>query len=220
MNHLLNHQKNYWKNFTNTADTDTLAADLNASWDNEKQEYTEYQEIHDVAKDAILSNTSAENVLDFGAGLGRNLKMLEGCFENVFSFDTQEMCARLNARKLSYKLIMHKWEDVKELAKNKQGLDMIFECTVFQHMPPQDFVHKLISSSYISRYLYSHTRSYNDFLRTGLAGGLNMLKLIESTNCWDIVDITMDKTKAGQLMDETHFSVLLKSNNFNKEAPI
>ena len=209
------HQRTYWQNFTSKANVDVLAADLNPTWDEKTQEYKTQTNIDTESLDIIKSNTDLNYVVDFGAGMGRNFNVLKQHFKHVFAYDTIEMCARLNARNINYDRIIHKWEDIREIAKNGQGLDLIYECTVFQHMPPQDLLHKLISGSYLSKYLYVNTRSYNDMFRINNQGGVNMLKLIESVHSWDIKNISEDITSAGKLMDETHYSMLLKSTKLS-----
>jgi hypothetical protein len=42
------------------------------------------------------------------------------------------------------------------------------------------------------------------------AGGVNLLKLVDSLNSFEVVDISIDKDMALSLMDETHYSMLLK----------
>jgi hypothetical protein len=41
-------------------------------------------------------------------------------------------------------------------------------------------------------------------------GGVNLMKLIDSLNLWEIIDCSIPKEKAGLFMDETHYSMLLK----------
>lgn len=207
----LYHQRTYWQNFTSKADADVLAADLNPTWDKETQEYKEQTNIDEKCLEILKQQTGLNAVLDFGAGMGRNLSILNKDFDRVFAYDTIEMCARLNGRNLSYEMIMHKWDDVMKVAEQINGFDLIYECTVFQHMPPQDVLHKLISGSYLSKYLYIHTRSYNDMLRGDGIGGVNMLKLVESVHAWDIIHATKEVPEVSQLMDETHYAMLLKS---------
>lgn len=50
---------------------------------------------------------------------------------------------------------------------------------------------------------------FRDF--TNQKRGVNILKLIDSLNIWEIVDCSIDKNIASSLMDdETHYSMLLK----------
>jgi hypothetical protein len=41
-------------------------------------------------------------------------------------------------------------------------------------------------------------------------GGVNILKLVDSLNCFELIDISIEKEKALSLMDETHYSMLLR----------
>ena len=208
----LYHQRTYWQNFTSQASHDVLASDLNPTWDKEKQEYKEQTSIDEKCLEILRKQTDLSTALDFGAGLGRNINALKNDFDRVFAYDTIEMCARLNSRNLNYEMIMHKWDDVTNIAQQINGFDLIYECTVFQHMPPQDVLHKLMSGSYLSKYLYMHTRSYNDMFRFKGDGGVNMLKLVESVHAWDIIYATKQPSEVSELMDETHYAMLLKSS--------
>jgi hypothetical protein len=90
--------------------------------------------------------------------------------------------------------------------------DLIYECTVFQHMPPQEVLFRLMQMKFITKYIYMTTRCYNDMFRDfkNETGGVNILKLVDSLNCFELIDISIEKEKALSLMDETHYSMLLR----------
>ena len=206
----LDYQKDYWLNFANTANINDLAKDLNGSWDAETQSYGNYSKIDDEAL-SFLQRGEMKNVLDFVVGMGRNAKYLSSLFENVYGFDTPPMIKNLSEARNSPEKLFSSWEN----AESRQ-YSLVFEATVMQHMPPQEVVHRLYSISYISPYLFSITRSYNDYLRDfqNAKRGVNMASLVASLDAFEPVYSSISLEEAKQKMDETHYSVLYKSKNF------
>ena len=99
------------------------------------------------------------------------------------------------------------WNDVTSFSP-----DLIFDCTVFQHMDINVLIEKLISLSTTSSYLYSHTRVYNDTNRDFRNGknGINLFCLILSLNVFKPIACTIDYNDVINKQDETHYSILYK----------
>lgn len=201
------YQSDYWNNFPKE-DIDVVAKDLHPSWDAENQSYKDITKIDDKALEIIGENRS--RALDFGVGMGRNYPYLKSIFQEVHGFDTEIMISNIKKRELKTDLLTSNWNDV----FYSGGYNLVYECTVFQHMPPQEVLHRLYFLSQISERLYMTTRVYNDFFRSAGKGGVNMFKLVDSTNCFDLEYINIDLEKAKNLMDESHYAMLLKSRNF------
>lgn len=202
------YQSEYWNEFPKQ-DLNKVAQDLNPSWDETLQKYTNYTEIKKTSLDILKSNTTLTKVLDFGAGMGRNLSYLQSIAKYVFAFDTEVMISNLeNTSNNKYDFKTFNFEDLNKYAP----FDLIYECTVFQHMPPQEVLYRLMQMKFLTKYIYMTTRCYNDMFRNfkNSTGGVNILKLIDSLNCFEIVDVSIDKENASLLMDETHYSMLLK----------
>ena len=154
-------QKEYWLNFAQTAQKDDLCKDLHGSWDEEKQEYTNHAPIPEECVQILKSETSMTNVLDFGVGMGRNSNYLKSLYKNYLGYDTPPMLKNLTERKvLSPNEFLYKFEEIEKLK-----LDLVYESVVMQHMPPQEVIYVLNRISHNSPYLFSCTRSYNDYLR-------------------------------------------------------
>lgn len=202
------YQSDYWKEFPKS-EFNTVAKDLNPSWDESKQQYTEFTEITPSSLSILKSNTSMNKVLDFGAGMGRNLNYLKSLCSNIFAFDTEVMLGNLrNTANFNYNYVTHDFEHL----QNYAPFDFIYECTVFQHMPPQEVLYRFMQMQYLTKYIYMTTRCYNDMFRdfANQKRGVNILKLIDSLNIWKVVDCSIDTSKAASLMDETHYSILLE----------
>ena len=201
------YQKEYWQKFASSSNEDTLAKDLNSSWDEKSKSYSNFTEIPEVYVNFLKANTSFDKVLDFGVGFGRNQKYLKSIFKNVHGFDLSEMINR-------YKQIAPKdavlFDDFSKIDDN---YSLLYETTVFQHIPPEDVAFYLINLSFRCKYYFSCTRSYNDFLRNfyNQSGGLNMYHLVMSTNYWE--PISFSNNEINSLNDETHYYALYKSKN-------
>lgn len=197
------YQGDYWQKMPQR-EHNFVAADLHPSWSQEKQEYLEHTEIPQY----VLDLTQKNSVLDFGIGMGRNYNYLKENFKEVYGFDTIGMIENLKEFRPEIKTLTSNWNVLLQ-----KKYDLIYEITVFQHMPPQEFLHKLFYLSFISPYYFSVTRCYNDFLRNyeKSLGGINMMKLIESLNCFELINCSSNDFGS---MDETHYSVLWKSKNY------
>lgn len=204
----LYYQSEYWKEFPKR-DLNIVAQDLNPSWDESLQAYKNHTEINESSLKIIKSNVDLVKTLDFGAGMGRNLNYLKSISKYVFAFDTEVMIS--NLKKTSNNRYDFETFDFDDLNKYSP-FDLIYECTVFQHMPPQEVLFRLMQMKHITKYIYITTRTYNDMFRDfqNQVGGVNLFKLIDSLNCFEVVDSSIDKEKAASLMDETHYSMLLK----------
>ena len=195
------YQHDYWQTFPK-GDKDTVAKDLHPSWDATTQSYKEITYIHPAALEIIKSGPTFR-ALDFGIGMGRNYDYLKTVFQEVYSFDTEIMVKNIQATGKNIDVLTANWRDI--LANR---YNVVFECTVFQHMPPQEVLHRLMCIAQTSPYLYSITRSYNDFFRNGSFGGVNMFKLVEATNLFDVAYCSIPIEEAQKSMDERHFHVL------------
>jgi SAM-dependent methyltransferase len=208
MNPDIYYQSKYWNEFPKQ-NLNIVAKDLNPSWDESLQKYKDHTEIIETSLQILKSNTSMNKVLDFGCGMGRNLNYLKTISRYVFGFDTEIMISNLKKTSNNeYNFETFNFDDLNKYAP----LDLIYECTVFQHMPPQEVLFRLMQMKHITKYIYLTTRCYNDMFRDfkNKTGGVNLLKLIDSLNCFEVVDINIDKNEAMSLMDETHYSMLLK----------
>lgn len=206
----LDYQKEYWLNFADTANIDDLAKDLHGSWNKDKKSYANHSEIDSEAL-KIIKNSQTKNVLDFGVGMGRNAEYLSSIFENTYGYDTPPMIKNLSMARNSSEKLFSSWENTES-----RQYDLVFEATVMQHMPPQEVIHRLYSISYISPYLFSITRSYNDYLRDfqNAKRGVNMASLVASLDAFEPVYSSIPLEEAKKRMDETHYSVLYKSKNY------
>lgn len=203
----IKYQRQYWQNFASSSEENVLAKDLNSSWDEASQSYLKHTDIPNEYLEFLKENISFDKVLDFGVGFGRNQKYLKSLFKDVHGFDLPEMINR-------YKRIAP--EDavlIDNFSKVDSKYSLLYETTVFQHIPPEEVAVYLINLSFRCKYYFSWTRSYNDFLRdfTNQLGGLNMYYLTMSTNCWE--PILISNPKANELNDETHYYALYKSKN-------
>jgi 2-polyprenyl-3-methyl-5-hydroxy-6-metoxy-1,4-benzoquinol methylase len=206
-----NYQKDYWLKFAKDTEKNTLAKDLNPTWDKETQTYGTHTEIIPKHLEIIKADTKMESVLDFGIGMGRNFKYLQSLFTEVQGFDTPPMISRL----LEHSPIIKNVHSNFEYIASKR-YDVVYETTVFQHIPPHEVLKALICLSHVSKYLVCHTRSYNDFFRNFAAstGGLNIFTLVNSTKCFEVIDCSIPISEASELMDDTHYQILFKSKNY------
>lgn len=203
----LKYQKDYWKSFIASSQEDVLAKDLNNSWDKNSKSYSTPTKIPTPYLDYLKENSKLDKVIDFGVGLGRNQKYLKSIFSEVHGFDLPEMIEKFkNIAPKDSKLI----HDVSEFDND---YSLLYETTVFQHMPPDEVIFYLTYLSYRVKYYFSWTRSYNDFFRDfkNSTGGVNMYHLIMSTNCWE--PISFSDNNLNILNDETHYLALYKSKN-------
>jgi SAM-dependent methyltransferase len=208
MNQDIYYQSKYWAEFPKK-NLNIVAKDLNPSWNESLQRYENHTEITKTSLEILKSNTDMNKVLDFGCGMGRNLNYLKNVSKYVFGFDTEVMISNLKKTSNdSYNFKTFNFEDFYKYAP----FDFVYECTVFQHMPPQEVLFRLMQIRSITKYVYLTTRCYNDMFRDfqNKAGGVNLLKLVDSLNSFEVVDISIDKDMALSLMDETHYSMLLK----------
>jgi len=202
------YQSNYWQEFAKS-NLDLVAKDLNTSWDAETQEYKEHTTISESSLEILKAETKMEKVLDFGCGMGRNLDYLKSISKEVYGFDTAIMLSNLQKTKnFRYTYATDNFENFNKYAP----FDFIYECTVFQHMPPQEVLFRFMQMQYLTKYVYLVTRSYNDMFRdfANQKRGVNLFKLIDSLNIWELVDCSIDANSASTLMDETYYSMLLK----------
>lgn len=198
------YQTDYWKNFPKN-NLDIVAKDLHPSWDKDTQSYTEITTLHPEPLEIFKKNKFTK-VLDFGIGMGRNSDYLNTLFEEVYGFDTEIMINNLkNYKNKNLPFLFTDWNELM-----KFNFDVVYECTVFQHMPPQEVLHRLLCISQKTKYLYSITRSYNDFFRMGNSGGINMFKLIDSTNLFDVAYCSIPIEDAKNEMSELHYHTLFK----------
>lgn len=203
----LNYQRSYWQNFITNSSEDRLASDLNSSWDASSKKYLSHTEIPEEYLAYLKENIEFKKTLDFGVGLGRNQPYLKSLFSEVHGFDLPEMIQRYSKIVPENKNLFH---DFNILASD---YSLLYESTVFQHMPPNEVLFYLIFLSKKSKYYFTSTRSYNDFLRrfNSKNGGINMYHLIMSSNSWEKVFISNDK--ADYLNNETYYCALYKSKN-------
>jgi trans-aconitate methyltransferase len=198
----------YWKHFIETSDIDVLAKDLNFYWDPIAKRYTSYHKIEDKLLNELKKQVDLKGlkVLDYGCGLGRNLQYLKDTFNSVLGYDLDEMIKKGRELDLPVETTSD-WNRVKSFSA-----DLIFDCTVFQHMDINILIEKLISLSTISSYLYSHTRVYNDTNRDfrNARKGINLFSLIYSLNVFKPIACTIDYNDALNKQDETHYSVIYK----------
>jgi SAM-dependent methyltransferase len=208
MNQDIYYQSEYWKEFAKQ-NLNVVAKDLHSSWNESLQQYENHNEIIKTSLEILKSNTDMNKVLDFGCGMGRNLNYLKSISKYVIGFDTEVMISNLKKTSNNeYAFETFNFEDFYKYAP----FDFVYECTVFQHMPPQEVLFRLMQIRSITKYVYLTTRCYNDMFRDfqNKAGGVNLLKLVDSLNSFEVVDISIDKDMALSLMDETHYSMLLK----------
>ena len=203
-----NYQKEYWLNRTKTADELALKLELNPSWDEAKGRYNEVTPILPEHLEIIKAETKMGNVVDFGVGMARNYDYLSGLFANAYGFDTVEMVKRLRIYKPYITNIIDDFNLLKQIK-----FDVLYESTVFQHLPPKELTHYLSQLSYTTKFIVSHTRSYNDFERHGLTGGINMIKLIGDIGCYSPIHCSIPLNLAEFVKDETHYHILYKSKN-------
>lgn len=199
----LNFQRDHWQNFIKNANQNDLAANLNASWNNDTQSFTQHTSIPYEVINALKQKIAFNKVLDFGIGLGRNHAYLKSHFHTVHGYDLPEMIERNKVV-----LPQHLFSDLDSLHSD---YDLIYEITVMQHMPPQEVLFCLQKLALKSRYYFTHTRSYNDFCRDfdNKMGGINMYSLVASTNVWR--PIIQTPGRLNDLNDESHHFVLYKS---------
>lgn len=203
----LKYQKDYWKSFITSSQEDVLAKDLNDSWDKNTKSYSAPTEIPSPYLDYIKNNTELNKVIDFGVGFGRNQKYLKSIFNETHGFDLPEMIQK-------YREIANKDSVlIDNFSQFSEDYSLLYETTVFQHMPPDEVIFYLMFLSYRAKFYFSYTRSYNDFFRnfSNSTGGVNMYHLVMSTYCWE--PISFSDHKVDTLSDETHYFALYKSKN-------
>ena len=205
----LKYQKDYWKSFITSSQEDVLAKDLNSSWNENSKSYSTPTEIPIPYLDYIKQDIKLDKVIDFGVGLGRNQQYLKSIFNEVHGFDLPEMIEKYKKIAPKDNKLIH---DVSEFDNN---YSLLYETTVFQHMPPDEVLFYLTYLSHRTKYYFSWTRSYNDFFRNfkNNTGGVNMYHLIMATNCWE--PISFSNNEINILNDETHYFALYKSKNKN-----
>jgi SAM-dependent methyltransferase len=196
----------YWNNMIESYDLDSLAADLNSSWDPNLKSYRNF---HGINADILpyLSPTANLRVLDFGCGLGRNLRWLNGNFKLAIGYDLPAMIKKINTLNIGIETT-DQWN--KDLLSR---VDIVYECTVFQHLDIELLVKHLTDIADKGLMLYSHTRTYNDTTRDfkNRQGGFNIAKLINILDIFDVVKCSTDIEKMMSIEDETHYDVLYKA---------
>lgn len=202
----LEYQKDYWKNFISSSEKDVLAKDLNVNWNKETQSYSKATEIPAEYLQQITQTGKVKKILDFGVGLGRNQTYLNSIAEEVHGFDLPEMIEKYKQGKKDRNLL---FEDIEKIHND---YSLVYECTVFQHMPPQEVLFSLMKLASKSKFLISYSRTYNDFCRdfSIKKGGLNMYHILASClDYWDILNCS--SKNASFINSEEHFYILLKS---------
>lgn len=201
------YQKEYWLQFARNADKDVVAKDLNGSWCSAKSAYTDVTEIPQEHLSIIEANTDMMTALDFGVGMGRNFGYLQKLFKVIYGFDTEPMIKLLRTHNPRLVTVHDDFTTIES-----QTFDLVYEATVFQHMPPMEVADYLQRLSKRASYLWSWTRSYNDYKRdfSNKRGGLNIFHLVSSFGVLKPVACSIDLALAGRLMDETHYSILWK----------
>lgn len=196
----------YWNNMIESYDLDSLAADLNSSWDPNLKTYRDFHGIHLNILNC-LPPLNTLNVLDFGCGLGRNLKWLNNNFKSTVGYDLPAMIRKINTLNIGIETT-DRW-NIDLLSK----VDLVYECTVFQHLDVDLLISHLLDIAKGGRMLYSHTRTYNDTQRDfrNRQGGVNIAKLIDSLAIFDVVKCSTDIERMMQVNDETHYDILYKS---------
>lgn len=196
-------RRNYWDSLTTQAEFNYLAKDLNPTWDPYTKRYKEHTIIQQEALDLIENKVSC---IDFGMGLGRNLDYLKTLFSTVIGYDTKAMVDRFKQYRSDS--VTFSWDEAIALKP-----DLVYECTVFQHMDISDLTNKLQTISKSSTYLYSRTRVYNDVYRdfANGTGGLNIYQYIKDTTTLTPVWCSISLDDAEHLMDETHYDILYRS---------
>lgn len=208
----LEYQRKYWRDFTKASDIHTLSSDLNDSWSPTLNCYIQPTEIEPDMLKEIQLNTQGKSVLDFGFGMGRNTSYLAEIFEEVHGYDTPEMIERL---KLAGGNASNKHCQPQSITNLK--FDLLYETTVFQHMPPNEVLFYLAFLSKRCKYFFSWTRCYNDFFRDfqSKTGGVNIFSLIESSKCFEVSVVGENFNQSRGNMDESHYKILYKSLNYN-----
>lgn len=203
----LKYQKDYWKTFASTSEENNLARDLNSSWDENSKSYLNATEIPQAYISYLKDKINFNKVIDFGVGFGRNQKYLASLFKEVHGFDLPEMIERYKKINSIQSTLLT------NITETHNDYDLVYETTAFQHMPPEEVLYYLISLSFKSKYFFSWTRSYNDYLRDFQRniGGINIYHLIMSTNSWE--PISFSNNNINNLNDETHYYALYKSIN-------
>lgn len=201
----MNDRLNYWNNMINTYDLDTLAKDLNASWDPISKKYTKHHEIPINILNHLKDKVSS--VLDFGCGLGRNLQYLTTTFPyaNVLGYDIPSMINKYKQLSMPYE-VTDDWSYIEGLKP-----DLIYSCTVLQHLDLTELVKFLNFAAMNAKYVYLHTRCYNDVARDwrNARGGINVASLFQHK--FEIVECSIDINKITSLQDETHYDILYRT---------
>lgn len=202
-------RKDYWEHFISNTNLDVLAKDLNESWDSKTLGYTKQNTIDDPALDILNKNYGGNNnfnILDFGCGLGRNSDYLVSISNDTYSFDLPAMVEK-NKKVKNSPNIYSDWSKI-PLFK----IQVVYECTVFQHLDYQILDAYIKDISEHCGYLYSQTRVYNDCGRDfrNATGGINIARAIQHNKSFIPVYCSIPLEEAKSRMDETHYSILYK----------
>ena len=191
----------YWKQFIKSSDIDTLAKDLNNSWNPNTKTYDSYTPLKIELLNEIKEPLKDLTVLDFGCGLGRNTKNLSSIFKKVISYDLPEMVDKFKELHGNKYEIYDKWNDILQI-----NIDIIFDCTVFQHLDIELLDTYLNTTN--ARYIYCHTRCYNDTGRNfqSYSGGINLFKHIVNNERYKSYKLFQNINPLA--MDETHYDIL------------
>lgn len=194
----------YWHSFARSVNMDTLAKDLNYTWDASAQKYLTSSPVPE--KWLSLIN-GRKKCLDFGTGLGRNYDYLSGIFQEVIGYDTSIMLDRLSILRPEVNTNPN-WSLLRSLR-----FDLVYECTVFQHMDLYILESNLKDISVMTPYLYSCSRSYNDDGRDfrNCKGGENVFAFIDSLNLFEVVKCSIPFDIAKSLNDESTVEILWRS---------
>jgi len=199
-------RKEYWESFINQVPLNTLAKDLNASWDPSSNSYLNSKELEKPILDFLENKYGKKNfsVLDFGCGLGRNTDYLNSISKELYSFDLPSMVDKVKNLK-NMPNIFSDWNSIP-----LKNIDVVYECTVFQHLDSDILYNTLVDIKENCSYLYSYTRVYNDTGRDfrNSSGGLNIASMIANLKAFKPLFCSTSLENISSKYDETHYSIL------------